>query len=138
MNNRWLRALLGGLLIGLLVIPSVWAGQVVTEMEKNWARQALAQEAALDTAQMPPNSLAVLNFTNTTGQPALEPPQKGLAYMLVTDLLQLKKLVVVEREKLRALIEEMDLARTDLVATGSAPRVGRLLGARFLVSGTKF
>ncbi|MBC2710070.1 MAG: hypothetical protein HGJ94_03400 [Desulfosarcina sp.] len=135
MRNQRLRMLMGVLLVCLLAIPSAWAGQVVTERERNWARQALAQEATLNAAQMPGNTLSVLYFSNTTGQPALDVLQKGLAFMLMTDLSKIKDLVLVERVKLQALVEEMGLGVSGLVETGSAPRLGQLLGARFLVSG---
>ncbi len=135
MRNQWLCVLMGGLLIGLLSVSITWAGQVVTERDKNWARQALAQEAALQAAQMPDNTLAVLNFANTTGQTALDPTQKGLAFMLLTDLSSIRALVVLEREKSQALLDEMDLGASGLVELGTEARMGRLLGARFLVSG---
>jgi TolB-like protein len=128
--------LMGGFLVFMLMVPSAWAGQVVTERERTWARQALAQEAALGAAQMPDNTLSVLYFSNSTGQPALDVLSKGLAFMLMTDLSTIKGLTLVERVKLQALVEEMGLGASGLVDTGSAPRVGRLLGARFLVSGS--
>jgi TolB-like protein len=135
MRNQWLRTFMGGFLVFLLAVPYAWAGQVVTEREKTWARQALAQEAALGAAQMPDNTLSVLYFSNATGQPALDALGKGLAFMLMTDLSTIKGLALVERVKLQALVEEMGLGASGLVDPGSAPRVGRLLGARFLVSG---
>ena len=135
MKSQWLRMFMGGLLICLLAVASASAGQVVTERERNWARQALAREAALDTAQMPDNTLSVLYFSNSTGQPALDALRKGLAFMLMTDLSKIDGLVLVERVKLQALVEEMGLGASGLVEAGSAPRVGRLLGARFLVTG---
>ena len=135
MRNQWLRTLMGGFLVFLLAVPSAWAGQVVTEREKTWARQALAQESALGAAQMPDNSLSVLYFSNSTGQPALDALSKGLAFMLMTDLSTIKGLTLVERVKLQALAEELGLGASGLVDPESAPRVGRLLGARFLVGG---
>ncbi|BBO70888.1 hypothetical protein DSCA_48180 [Desulfosarcina alkanivorans] len=135
MKSQWLRMVMGGVLLCLMAVASASAGQVVTEKERRWARQALAQEVALEAARMPENSVSVLYFSNSTGRPDLDALQKGLAYMLATDLSSIKSLLVVERVKLQALVEEMDLGVSGLVAADSAPRVGRLLGARFLVSG---
>jgi len=135
MRNRSACAFLAGCLSCLLVFSSAWAGQVVTERERNWARQALDREAALDGAQMRDNTLAVSYFSNEAGQPAHDALRKGLAYMLITDLSKVKGLVVVERIKLQALVEELGLGASGLVEPGTAPRVGRLLGARFLVGG---
>ena len=51
MKKRQLPTLMVGFMIGLLAISSAWASQVVTEKEKTWALQALAQESALKAAQ---------------------------------------------------------------------------------------
>ena len=135
MRNRCVCAFLAGMLGCLLMISSVQAGQVVTDRERNWARQALDREASLGAAQMPDNTLTVLYFDNQTGRSALDPLGKGFAYLLTTDLAKIKDLVVVERIKLQALMDEIGLGASGLVAAGTAPRLGRLLGARFMVSG---
>ena len=119
----------------LLAAPALsWAGQVVTGEVKAWARQALEQEAALVSAPAP-NTLAVLYFHNTTGSAQLDPLQKGLAFMLMTDLSKLEQLQLVERVKLQALVDELDLGISGLVDTDTAPRVGRLLQATYVVGG---
>ena len=56
--------------------------------------------------------------------------------MIITDLSQIRSLTVIERIRVQYLMEEMALARTDLVNTGTAPKTGRLLGAENLVVGT--
>jgi TolB-like protein len=61
--------------------------------------------------------------------------QKGLSVMLTTDLAKVKDLEVVERAKLQAVLEEIELGTSGLVDTATAPRVGRLVGARFLSGG---
>lgn len=110
------------------------AGQVVTEDIRAWAQMALKQEKDLDT-ELLGNTLAVLYFQNKSGKARLNQLQKGLAFMLMTDLSQVEGLVLVERVKLQALVEEMDLGVSGLVDPDTAPRVGRMLGARFLVGG---
>jgi len=77
----------------------------------------------------------VLYFENKTGKSELDPLQKGLALMLITDLFNVKGLQVVERVKLQALVEEMGFGTSGLVEAGNAPRVGRILGARWLIGG---
>jgi hypothetical protein len=47
----------------------------------------------------------------------------------------IKELDVVERVRFQALAEEMNLGATGLVEPGTEPRVGKLLGARWLVGG---
>jgi TolB-like protein len=113
---------------------AVHAGQVVTEDLRLWARDAVARESALDTRPAP-NTVAVLYFDNQTRRPELDPLRKGLAVMLITDLSKIDSIQVVERTRLQALIDEIDLGESGLVDPSTAPRVGRLLGAAYLVGG---
>ncbi len=121
------------IILGISGIP-LQAGQIVTDDMRAWARDALTQETGLE-AESAGNTLAVLYFHNKSGDAGLNPLQKGLAFMLMTDLSQVDGIVLVERVKLQALVEEMDLGVSGLVAPDSAPKVGRLLGARFLIGG---
>lgn len=121
------------LLLALLAAPS-WGGQVVTDEARSWAKQALGEEKSLQPPQQK-NTVAVLYFQNKTGAKELDPFQKGLAVMLVTDLTAVKSLQVVERVRLQALTEEMGLGASGLVDPDSSPRVGKLLGAYWLTGG---
>lgn len=126
--------MLGAFFMFFFLISAGWAGEVVTKETKLWAQKVLAEEKALP-AITAPNTIAVLYFQNKSGNSALDPLRKGLTLMLITDLSQVKGLQVVERIKLQALVEEMGLGVSGLVDEGTAPRVGRLLGARWLVGG---
>lgn len=110
------------------------AGQVVTEDTKQWAKKALQEEKAIGSVKGK-NTLAVLYFQNKTGRAELDPIQKGLAVMLITDLSTLEGLQIVERARLQALSEEMGLGASGLVEPGTAPRVGKILGAEWLAGG---
>src|SRR4030066_484634 len=111
-----------------------WAGQVITEDARLWARKVLKEEKTLQTVEGK-NTLAVLYFQNKTGQMELDPLQKGLTLMLITDLSGVKDLQLLERGRLQALIEEMGLAGSVVVEVGSAPRLGQFAGAPGLGSG---
>lgn len=132
------KKILKGLVIFLVFLigltPSSWAGQVVTEELSLWAKRAIEQEKTISTIAAP-NTVAVLYFQNKTGKPTLDPLQKGLSLMLMTDLAKVKEIQVVERVKLQALVEELDLGVSGLVDPETAPHVGRLLAARFLEGG---
>jgi TolB-like protein len=82
------------------------------------------------------NAMAVPYFQNKTGQADLNPLQKGIALMLTTDLSKLKEFQVLERARFQALVEELGLGVSGLVEMNTAPRVGRLLGAHWLVGGS--
>jgi len=122
------------ILFGSLLTASAWAGQVVTKDVKLWAQKTLSEEKALQ-AQEAQNTVAVLYFQNKTGSSELDPLQKGIALMLTTDLSKVKGLQVVERVKLQALVEELAFGVSGLVEPNSAPRVGRILGSRWLIGG---
>ncbi|MDE3058792.1 MAG: tetratricopeptide repeat protein [Bacteroidota bacterium] len=102
------------------------------------AKQALLEESRLDVAKIPSNTVAVLYFNNLGSQHDLDPLQKGLAEMMITDLSKVKSLRVVERLRLEKLMEELNLANTDLVDERTAPRLGKLLGAYHLIKGSFF
>jgi TolB-like protein len=99
-----------------------------------WAKKALQQEKTLQTTTAP-NTLAVLYFHNQTGWSKLDLLQKGLALMLITDLSKIKEIKILERVKMQALVEELGLGISGLVEAKTFPRVGRLLGAQYLVGG---
>lgn len=134
MMKRTCVIFLSAVIIFSVCVSRLQAGQIVTDDIRGWARQALEQEKDLGSVESG-NTLAVLYFHNKSGKAVLNPLQKGLAFMLMTDLSQVDGLVVVERVKLQALVEEMDLGVSGLVDPDTAPRLGHLLGARFLVGG---
>lgn len=122
-----------GLFWILMTSPS-WAGEVVTEEIKSWAREVVENEEALEAVTVA-NTVGVLYFRNQTEQSTLGLLQKGMALMLITDLSKIRDLQVVERVKIQALVQEVGLGTSGLVDPQTAPRVGKLLGAQWLVGG---
>lgn len=134
MKKTSFRALLGILFIWILfAVPSL-AGQVVTKETRSWAKEAVEQERALKTISAP-NTVAILYFHNRSGLSDLDILQKGLALMLITDLSKVKEIQLVERVKIQAIVEELDIGVSGLVESGTASRVGRLLGVEHLIGG---
>ena len=121
-------------LVTVLAAVSARAGQVITPEQKQWAGQAVQQEKRL-AAMTKPNTIAVLNFRNLSEDRSLDPLQKGLTVMLISDLAKLDTITVVERTELQALVEELGFGQSGLVDPASAPRVGRLLQSQYLVGG---
>ncbi|HZI44674.1 MAG TPA: CsgG/HfaB family protein, partial [Ilumatobacter sp.] len=66
---------------------------------------------------------------------ALAPLAYALADLLMTDLARSAQLRIVDRLRLDALLREVRLVEAGRVDTATAPRVGRLVGARRLVIG---
>lgn len=89
---------------------------------------------AADSSQ----TIAVLDFTNNSllNKAEFESLSKGLAEMLISELSQVPALEVVERQKLNALLAEMQLAQTGLISETSTAKIGQLLGAQYLVLGS--
>lgn len=79
--------------------------------------------------------VAVLYFDNNTGNRKLDVLQKGFADMIVTDLSAVKQLAVVERERLQKLLEELKLQRSRYFDKRTALRLGKGLGAQYVVTG---
>jgi TolB-like protein len=135
MKSRWLCSLFGLVVILVLLSGSASAGQVVTQEVTSWARKAIEEEK---TPQAIPsrNTVAVPYFQNRTGRTDMDPLQRGIPLMLMTDLSKVKGLQVIERVRLQALMEELGLGKSGLVEAQTAPRIGKLLGAKWLVGGT--
>ncbi len=113
------------------------ADQVITDKDRLWASQVIQEEKEL--AGIPAsNSIAVLNFHNTSRNSQLAPLQKGMAVMLITDLAKVEEIQVVERIKMQALLDEIELGVSGLMESQAASRVSSLLEAKYLTSGNIF
>ncbi|MBN1843952.1 MAG: hypothetical protein JW883_16955 [Deltaproteobacteria bacterium] len=134
MKGKSIGICLFSVLLCMALAFSSWAGQIVTDETRLWAKGALQKEKTLETTGAS-KTLAVLYFHNKTGWSKLDLLQKGLTIMLMTDLSKVKEIQLVERVKLQALLEELDLGVSGLVESENSSRVGRLLGASLLVGG---
>jgi TolB-like protein len=62
--------------------------------------------------------------------------RKGLAELLITDLVESQKLAVVERARLEDVLKEQKLQGTKAFDQSTAVKLGQLLGAQYQVTGT--
>jgi TolB-like protein len=79
--------------------------------------------------------VAVLYFDDNTGDAAFGPLRKGLADMMITDLSAVPGVRVVEREKLQQLLMELKLQQSTFFEKATAQRIGKGIGARYVVTG---
>jgi len=93
---------------------------------------APALAAALDP------TVAVLYFDYDGKDEELGVLRKGLAQMLISDLAGGNGYTVVERARLQDLIDEMQLGQSKKFDRKTAAKIGKLLGARYLVLGSYF
>lgn len=80
--------------------------------------------------------LMVVYFDNLTGKPEHDVMRKGLADMIITDLVAYDGVAVVERDKLEAVLGELRLQRTAAFDPATRSKLGKLVGARYLISGS--
>jgi TolB-like protein len=104
---------------------------------------APASAAAVVPAQQ--NSkpgIAVLDFDLglTMGQPHddYEALRRGLASLTITELSANQNIRVVERTQLQQLLQEQNLGREGRLDNQTMARIGRIIGARYMVTGTFF
>jgi TolB-like protein len=99
------------------------------------AREAIAQESVL--SQQPPtsNTVAVFPFSYLGSNPELKPLERGLTYLVITDLSKVKSLTLLERTQVQSLVDEMGLTQSGAVDPATGARSGRLLRAQDVVQG---
>lgn len=83
-------------------------------------------------------TLAVLYFTYDGPDAQLAMLKKGLAEMLIADFAELDSIRVVERSKLEAILKELKLNQTRKIDRRTASRIGKILGAKYMVLGHYF
>ncbi|MFM8910976.1 MAG: CsgG/HfaB family protein [Gemmatimonadota bacterium] len=84
-------------------------------------------------------TVAVLPFVNSaigTANAELAPLSKGIADLLITDLGMNPGIRMVERENIQQLLDEQRLAQDGRVDDATAARIGKLLGAKHMVTGS--
>ncbi len=109
------------------------------------AASARAQQAPAPATAQPQDTrptVAILDFDvgAAIGQPAsdLEALRRGLAAMTISELAVNPAIRVVERAQIQQILQEQDLAKTDRVDPATALRLGHLLNAHYMVTGTVF
>jgi len=122
------------LMMGTYNSQSVTAGQVVGDKDREWAKTILNQEQSL-ASDIGTDSVAVLYFKNLTRNREIDPFQKGIVIMLITDLSKVNQLTVLERTRIQALNDELSLSKSGITASEATVETGKLMGANFIVGG---
>jgi len=82
------------------------------------------------------NKMTILDFDNNSGVRKYNSLGKGLADMLTTDLTYIKGLRIVEREKLRTIMKEMNLSKSKYISRKSMLKLGKGLAANWILKGS--
>lgn len=116
--------------------PLVGAVVIAVAAQFGFPATAVGQDAPADDRP----GVAVLQFDNGGSfgpeQEDFEALQVGLQHMLLTELGQNSSLRVVERAMLNQLLDEQDLGASGRVEPGTAAEIGRLVGARYVITGS--
>jgi len=89
------------------------------------------------SAQAEKPSMAVLDFRNSTAAYWWgSNVGRDLAGMLTNELASGKKFQMIEREKLSSVLGEQDLAASGRVSGSKAAKMGKMVGAQYLVTAT--
>jgi len=99
------------------------------------ARAAIAAERSIDPTKIPDRAVGVPPMAITASDTTLSALGYGLSDLLANDLARSSRLTVVERLQFDAVLRELNLARSGAVDTSTAPRLGRIIGARRLIIG---
>jgi TolB-like protein len=114
------------------MLKSIARGTVLLALVATPFIPALAQDDMRPT-------VAVLPFVNSaigSSNDELAPLSKGIADLLIIELAQNPGIRMVERENIQKLLDEQDLARDGRVDDATAARIGKLLGAKHMVTGS--
>ncbi len=103
---------------------------------KAQASDVVQKEKSINVESFPEKSIAVVNFDGSTLPPDLAPLSLGLAEMTSNDLSKVHELTVIERSKLDFIMQELKLSENGMVDQATAPRMGKLLGSKQVVTGS--
>ncbi len=82
--------------------------------------------------------VSVLYFENSTGDASLDVLRKGLADMIITDLVAWDGVTVVERTRLEAVLSELKLQQSKAIDRAPAVKVGKIIRAQYAITGSMF
>ncbi|MEX2152856.1 MAG: tetratricopeptide repeat protein [Gemmatimonadaceae bacterium] len=99
------------------------------------AKSAVAQEQQLSTQAGSPRTVAVMPLRFVGADSTLQPLERGLAELITIDLARSSQLVVVERARLQALLDEVALQQSGQTDTTTNVRVGKIIQAGRIVNG---
>jgi len=110
---------------------------------RSFVRIALALVAVALAAPMAAEAqaktvIAVLYFDNNSigrDRADFDGIGKGIADMLITDMAQNQNVRVVERERIQALLTEQNLTKAGTIDPTTAIRLGKIIGAQYMITG---
>ncbi|MEQ9502414.1 MAG: CsgG/HfaB family protein [Deltaproteobacteria bacterium] len=97
---------------------------------------AVLAPSAAQAATKPTVAILYFDYQGKDDQMGLL--KKGLAQMLISDLSGSEAYQIVERDRLQEILDELKLGRSKSIDKKTAAKIGKLLGARYMVLGGYF
>ena len=111
------------------------AANLTTETKRSMKEVLLVENKLLDK----PKRVAIISFDNSSGKMSEYGDLGGpLRDMLTTDLKEVKNLTMVDRQALEKILNEQNLNNSKSFDQATATRLGKLLGAEVIITGTYF
>ena len=110
-----------------------WLSQ---ELIREEMRQQVANESSLAPGAIESDMLAVFPLQVQAADSVYRTLGLGFSEMIIADLSKVPGLRLVERVRLQAVLDELQLAQSEFADPQSTPRTGRLLGAGILAGGS--
>jgi len=110
--------------------------EVIRQLEKTQQKSVInSVNKFLDK----PKRIAIINFDNTSGKISESGDIGGpLRDMLITDLTGVKNLSLIDRQALEKVLDEQNLNNSTRFDQTTATKLGKILGAEVIISGTYF
>ncbi len=125
--------------VGPCVVPmprEIWP----QELRDRWYRLLKAQNKLVcDEDQKDLKTIAIMEFDNYSMgeyQEKLGLLSKGLADFFAYDFAKISDFKVIERDKIDFILKEIELVKSGAVDPSTAVKVGKLLGAKYMVFGS--
>lgn len=99
-------------------------------------RSLVEKEIELSSDRITEGTVAVFPFAYQGGDKKYKAFGRGFSEMISNDLGQVRALKLLERLHLQTLLDELQLAQTELISQEFAPRAGKILGAGRILSGS--
>lgn len=110
--------------------------QLTRDVIQKQLQSLIAREDSLTDKKMSTKTVAVFPIVYQGTDEKFAALGTGLSELMISDLGQVRSLMLVERVRIEALLQELNFGASKFVDPATAPRLGRLLGSGRMVAGT--
>lgn len=108
---------------------------VNTKNEPEYMRARSAPKSTVEAYRGPKRRIAIVDFQNKTPYGKRELGDSATD-IIITELQKTGQFIIVEREKVQAIMDEQRFSNSDAAEPATAVKLGRLLGASAIVTGS--